>query len=104
VKTLIALCLAVMLGGCATDKQLVDQSVAIKYKYVVMIIPEEMLTVPNVERKLDPNVASDKETAKWMIDWERRYQEIENRLKTIKAYQDRKLRELTLPPEDVIKN
>ena len=103
-KTLIALCLAIMLGGCAIDKQLVDQTVAIKYKYIVMTIPEEMLTVPNVERKLDPNVATDKETAKWMIDWERRYQEIENRLKTIKTYQDRRLKELTLPPEDVIKN
>lgn len=99
-----ALCIAALLSGCATTKQLVDQSVAIKYKYVVMLIPEEMLTVPEPERMLDTKVASDKETATWMVDWERRYQEIEKRFKTIKAYQDRRLKELTIPPEDVIKN
>lgn len=103
-KTLIALCLVVTLYGCGTQKQLVDQSVAIKYKYVVMTVPEEMLTIPDTERKLDITTATDKDAAKWMVDWERRYQEIEKRLKMIKAYQDRRLRELTLPPEDVIKN
>jgi len=102
-KILISLCLAIILSGCAT-KQLVDQTVAIKYKYIVMLIPEEMLTIPKIERKLDPEIATDKDTAKWMIDWERRYQEIETRLKIIKTYQDRRLKELTLPPEDVIKN
>jgi hypothetical protein len=39
-----------------------------------------------------------------MLDWERRYQEIEKRLRTVKEYQDRKLKELNLPAEDVIKN
>jgi hypothetical protein len=103
-KTLIAICAIALLSGCATQKQLVDQTVAIKYKYVVMTVPEEMLAVPDIERKLDPTTATDKDAAKWMIDWERRYQEIEKRLKTIKTYQDRRLKELTLPPEDVIKN
>lgn len=98
------LCLVALLSGCTTTKQLVDQSVAIKYKYVVMLIPEEMLTVPEVEQKLDTTTATDKDTAKWLVDWERRYQEIEKRLKTIKIYQDRRFKELTLPPEDIIKN
>lgn len=102
-KTLI-LFLAILLTGCATDKQLVDQTVAIKYKYVVMTIPEEMLEMPETESFLDTATASDKDAAIWMIDWERRYQEIERRLKMIKTYQERRLRELTLPPEDVIKN
>ncbi len=103
-KKLIALLLVAVLAGCATQKQLVDQTVAIKYKYVVMLVPEEMLAIPEVERKLDTTIATDKDAAKWMVDWERRYQEIERRLKTIKTYQDRRLKELTLPPEDVIKN
>lgn len=103
-KALLIAIMSMALFGCATDKQLVDQTVAVKYKYVVMTIPEELLTVPGVERSIDPNMASDKEAAKWMIDWDRRYQEIEKRLKTIKTYQDRRLKELTLPPEDVIKN
>jgi hypothetical protein len=104
-KTFIALCLAAsLLGGCASTKQLVDQGTVVKYKYVLMTIPNEMLVIPEVERTLDTTTATDKDTAKWMIDWERRYQEIEKRLKTIKIYQDRRIRELTLPPEDVIKN
>lgn len=104
-KNFIILCiLSLLLVGCATDKQLVDQSVAIKYKYIVMLVPEEMLAVPDIERTIDSSTATDKDTAKWMVDWERRYQEIERRLKTVKTYQDRRLRELTLPPEDVIKN
>jgi len=104
VKNIIISCLAALLVGCANTKQLVDQSVVVKYKYIVMLIPEEMLTIPDLERKLDTMIATDKDAAKWMIDWERRYQEIEKRLRTVKEYQDRRLRELTLPPEDVIKN
>ena len=103
-KTFLICCLSFLLFGCATQKQLVDQSVAIKYKYVVMTIPNEMLTIPDPERKLDTSIATDKDAAKWMVDWERRYQEIEKRLRTVKEYQDRRLKELTLPPEDVIKN
>lgn len=103
-RTLITLSLALMLAGCASFGQKTEQPVAIKYKYIVMTVPEEMLTVPEVEKRLDTKSATDKDAAKWMIDWERRYQEIERRLKMIKSYQDRRLKELTLPPEDVIKN
>lgn len=104
-RTIIALCTVALLSGCALfQQQKQEQPVAIKYKYVVMTVPEEMLEVPPVERKLDTTTATDKDAAKWMIDWERRYQEIERRLKMIKSYQDRRLKELTLPPEDVIKN
>ena len=86
------------------EKQLVDQSVAVKYKYVVITIPESMLVIPEPERKLDTTKATDRDAALWMGDWERRYQEIEKRLKTIKEYQDRKLKELNLPAADVIRN
>lgn len=103
-KPIIALCLVILLGGCASTKQLVDQSVVVKYKYVLMTIPDEMLVIPEVEKNLDLTTATDKDAAKWMIDWERRYQEIEKLLKTIKTYQNRRISELTLPPEDIIKN
>jgi hypothetical protein len=104
-RTIIALCTVALLSGCALlQQQKQEQPVVIKYKYVVMTVPEEMLEVPPVERKLDTTTATDKDAAKWMVDWERRYQEIERRLKMIKSYQDRRLKELTLPPEDVIKN
>lgn len=103
-KALI-LSLLICFAGCASlDQQKVDQPVVIKYKYVISTIPEEMLEIPEPEKRLDTSTATDKQAAQWMIIWERRYQEIERRLKMIGAYQARKLRELSLPPEDVIKN
>lgn len=102
-KVLITICVLLMLGGCVTNPPK-EQPIALKYKYVVMLIPDEMLEIPEVEKTLNTNTATDKDAAKWMVYWERRYQEIEKRLKTIKTYQDRRLKELTLPPEDVIKN
>ena len=99
---LILIC-ALVLAGCATTPATVP-NVAIKYKYVISTIPDELLQVPPVAASIDVNTATDKDTAVWMINWEQRYQEIEARLKLIKAYQDRKLKELNLPPEDVIKN
>lgn len=102
-KAILGLCLAAMLVGCATEKQLVDQPVVIKYKYVISTIPDEMLTVPPPEQPLDPNTATDKDAAKWLVAWEKRYQEIERRLKAIADYQIQRLKELKIPPEDVVK-
>lgn len=102
-KAIIGLFVAAMLVGCATEKQLVDQPVVIKYKYVISTIPDEMLTVPEPEAAIDPNTATDKDAAKWFVAWEKRYQEIERRLKAIKDYQIQRLKELKIPPEDVVK-
>ena len=103
-KSLITLCLVAMLSGCAAEKQLVDQAVVVKYKYIVTTIPDEMLAIPPVESTLDTKTALDKDAAIWMVAWEKRYQEIEKRLKTIKDYQIKRLEELKLPPESLIKN
>ena len=101
---ILFLVLTLLLTSCATTSQIVDQSTAVKYKYVIITIPDDMLAIPTPERSIDPNVATDKDAARWMIDWEKRYQEIEKKLKLIKTFQDQKLNELKLPPEDVIKN
>ena len=106
-KILIGILLFATLAGCALfgpKTQLVDQNTAIKYKYVIITIPDEMIEIPASERRLDTSVATDKETAKWMSDWERRYQDVEKRLKTVKSYQDRKIKELNIPTEDIIRN
>lgn len=104
---LVALIVASTLTGCASwfkKEETPPPVVATKLKYVVVTIPNEMLEIPGPESRLDTGVATDKETARWMNDWERRYQEVERRLKKIKEYQDKKLQELKIPPEDVIKN
>ena len=99
---LIAGCL-VLLTGCPTMPK-VDVPVAVKYKYVITTIPEDLLVMPPPTYKIDPKTATDKEMAKWMSDSEQRYLEIEKRLKIAKEYQANKLKNLKIPTEDIIKN
>jgi hypothetical protein len=99
----ILLALSLLLIGCTTVPQVIDKP-AVSYKYVVVKIPDEMLTVPVPGPKIDVELATDKVTADWMVDWEKRYQEIEKRLKAVKDYQDRRLKELNLPADAVIQN
>lgn len=98
---IIPFCLA--LAGCETIQKL-DQTTATRYKYVVTQIPDEVLKVPNPMYKIDPKTATDKEMAKWMADSEQRYLEIERKLREVKEYQEKKLKDLKVPPEDIIRN
>lgn len=102
-KKLMIIVALLTLSGCTWPVK-PDQSTVVKYKYIVNTIPEEMLTVPSPTYKIDSVSATDKDASKWMIDSEKRYQEIEKKLKAIKTYQDDKLKNLKVPPEDLIKN
>ena len=103
-KLLLFLMLGISLSACDLMPVKPDQPVAVKYKYIVNTIPAEMLTVPANIPDLDLSVATDKDAAKWMIDSEQRSQEIEKKLKAVKTYQDDKIKNLTVPAEDVILN
>ena len=81
-----------------------DPEVVVKYKYVISEIPGEMLVVPPKVNDLNPDTATDKEAAVWMIQSEARSSQIEKQLKAIKKYQDDKLQNLTYPAEDIIKD
>jgi hypothetical protein len=93
-----------MLAGCQFIRPDVDQPVAVKYKYVVTEIPQTMLVIPEQTRNIDVNTATDKDAAKWIIESENRARIIEKQLKAIRDYQTDKLKSLTFPPEDIIKN
>lgn len=81
-----------------------DGPLFVKYKYVVISIPEELLEIPPPVYKIDPNTTTDRETGVWMIDSERRAIELEKRLKRIKEYQKKQQEEVAkLPAPDVIK-
>ena len=98
------LCVGLLTGCstlCPTPK---DPQVAVKYKYVVNQIPDDMFTIPGQPYTIDPDLATDKDAAEWMLTSEARYIEIEKKLKAIKDFQEKKLKGLTYPAEDVIRN
>jgi PBP1b-binding outer membrane lipoprotein LpoB len=105
-KLLFAAVISVFLVGCNHMPQVPEASVVTKYKYVVVTVPQDLLTIPSQVSPIDPKTATDKDAAKWMLDSEARYIEIEKRLKSVKAYLDNKLKELQIdlkiPKEDVI--
>jgi hypothetical protein len=81
-----------------------DKPIVVKYKYIVTTIPDTMLMIPPKVDKVDPFSITDKDAAKWLIDSEVRSSTIESQLKAIKTYQDEKLKSLSYPPEDIIRN
>jgi hypothetical protein len=103
-KKLLILMMAISLSACELFPVKPDQPVVVKYKYIVNTIPEEMLSIPTAVPDLDLSVATDKDAAKWMIDSESRYQTIEKKLEAVKTYQDDKIKNLSVPAEDVIMN
>lgn len=104
-KNALLLVLALSLSGCsALFKPEVAQPVAIKYKYVITTVPSSMFEVPAPMYKIDVEKATDEEASQWMIDSEKRAQEIERRLLKVKEFIDLKIKSMKLLPEDVIVN
>ena len=92
-----------LLAGCEAIPTR-DGPLLVKYKYVVISIPDELLELPSPMYKIDPDKATDKDTGLWITDSERRALELEKRLKKIREYQKRQLEEVNkLPQPDVIK-
>lgn len=105
-KLITAVAITFFLVGCNHIPQVPETSVVTKYKYVVVTVPQDLLTVPPQITPIDAKTATDKDAAKWMLDSEARYLEIEKRLKSVKTYLDNKMKELQddlkIPKEDVI--
>lgn len=87
---------AALLTGCASWKTpgKIDQPVLIQQKLVPITIPDEMLEIPPYPAAVDPYKMTDRDLAEWLIDNEKRNQEIGNRLDAIKKYQERRLKDL----------
>lgn len=104
-KKLLILTLILLLTGCSTFPTVQPEaSVVVKYKYVVTEIPAELMSVPDPMYQLNLETATDKDAATWLVDSERRAKIIEERLKSIKLYQDNRIKSLNYPPEDIIRN
>ncbi len=89
--------LALALTGCAaweTVPDKVDQPVVIQQKLIPLTIPDELLEVPPYPEPVNPRTMTDKDLANWLIDNERRNQEIAKRLDAIKKYQERRLKDM----------
>jgi len=100
-KLIIVAC-ALSLVGCATTSIPKDQPVAIHYKYVITKIPPALLSVPDPLRYLNTKTATDKDAALWFSELYGRGLDMETKLKAIKQFQDDKLKNLKVPPEDII--
>lgn len=86
-----------MLTGCAAWKTApvkIDQPVVIQQKLIPITIPDELLEVPPYPEPVNPRTMTDKDLANWLIDNERRNQEIAKRLDAIKKYQQQRLKDL----------
>jgi len=103
VNKVLLLSLALLLPGC-TQQVKPDVPVAVHYKYIVNTIPSGLLEIPDPVYKIDPINSTDKDAANWLIDSEKRAVEIEDKLKAVREFQDNQLRNLKVPPEDLIKN
>lgn len=101
-KKLVAiLALSAALVGCASNPPN-EPNTVIKFKYIVNVIPDDMLAVPPIVEAL-PADATDQVIGNWLLDGEKRALEIESKLKAIKKLQADRLKELEkLPKDDVI--
>ena len=100
---LLALTFTLLLMGCEAMPTR-DGPLFVKYKYVVITVPDELLEIPAPTYKIDPSVATDKDAGVWLVDSERRALELEKRLKQIKAYIAKQQEEVAkFPQPDVIK-
>lgn len=79
----LVLALVLTLVGCATDEIAKEQPVAIKYKYVAPQVPEALLVIPPQVPNIDPEVATDRDAAQWLVDSEARARAIELQLKKV---------------------
>lgn len=78
----VILVLALILSGCATDKNVVkpEQVVVKETSYVMRIPPKALLEVPPPVPKIDVDAAKQSTIAAWIIDVDARMKAFENRL------------------------
>lgn len=95
-RVIVALVLSLALIGCATTKPpTVEPTIIVKQKLIPLTIPTEMFALPAYPETVDPKRMTDKDLAIWLIENEKRNQEIEKRLGAIRAYQEQRLKDLT---------
>ena len=106
-KFAIALILAITLalGGCVTfGEHPVETQVVVKYKYVVKLPPDDVISIPAPIEKIDVSKASDKDVAFWISNSEQRTVILEKKLAAVKKYYDDLITTLNVKIDDIIKD
>jgi len=100
---LLALTFTLLLVGCQSMPAK-DSPIFVKYKYIVMSVPDDLLEIPPPTYKIDPATVTDRDTGVWMVDSERRAIELEKKLRKIREYLKIQQAEVAkLPEPDVVK-
>ncbi len=93
-KLLAVICLSLALIGCSTvPTTKIEPQIIVKQKLIPLTIPAEMFEMPPYPDAVDPRKMTDKDAAIWLIENEKRNQEIDKRLTAIKKYQEQRLKD-----------
>lgn len=71
-----------------------DAPVVVQTKLVPLTIPDEMLAMPPYPAAVDPRKMTDRDLALWLIENEKRNEEIGKKLEAIRKYQEQRLKDL----------
>lgn len=101
-KNLLIFVSALFLVGCQHNPT-VDTKIVTQYKYVIVKVPDAMLTVPESPKIPSENV-TDKEVAQFMLDLYEKSGILESQILAIKDYQAKRLESVkkTIKQEDII--
>jgi hypothetical protein len=88
-RILTIIALAVLIPACSWNNPDIvkpEQQVAESVKYVVKIPPKELMTLPEVQKKLDVDTAKQSDIARWIISTEIRTKALENQIIGIASF------------------
>ena len=82
---------ALMLVACGHNQPIPDPIVITKYQYVIVSPTSEMVSVPTQIPVPDPETATDKDVAKWIVAIHGRMLILETKLSAIQGYMDKRV-------------
>ena len=86
-KQLLIVLFALLVTGCATTCEPELQTVT-KLERIVVKPPIELLTIPPYNMPIDVDFATQRSVADWILQSERRTEQLEDQLKAIKKFYD----------------
>ena len=96
----IAVSLALLLGGCACQQELIQPSVVTVNRYLVPSLGTELTSVPPQPPAINLDTATQREVANWLLDSEQRIVILENKLRAAGQAYEALIKKKNLKPED----
>lgn len=85
-RILAATLIVLVLGGCAHTKVITETVTVTQYKYVIVKVPPQALVIEPAPEVPDPQTATDKDIAKFLLDQESRAIKLVNAINSILNY------------------